>query len=70
MNRRIILAFKFNEARLTSHGFASGSLKKLFSIDCVNIYLSEYVFQQILPVGKMWGYTELLMSWFLTIKQN
>ena len=50
----------------------SGSIKKLFSVACGNIYFSQstifsniifsqYFFQYILPDEKVWGYPTLLV---------
>ena len=73
---------KVNQSRYIALFVASGSIKKLFLIDYVNIYLfsiffsiyfvrwkmimsifilSQYVFQQILPVGKVQGFHHLAL---------
>ena len=48
--------FIVNESRYIALFVVSGSIKKLFSIDCVNIYIFYYFFQLILPGGKVWDY--------------
>ena len=41
----------------------SGPIKKLLSIDCVNLFIfAQYFFQYILPGGKVLGYSTLFIS--------
>ena len=53
---------KVNDSQDIALFLVSGPIKKLFSIDCVNIYLFLIFFQQILPGRKVWGYPTLLIS--------
>ena len=48
----------------------SGSMKKLLSIDCVNIYFSQSIVNYLLPIFfsidlKVLGHPTLLISWFI-----
>ena len=66
---------KVNKSRYIALFVVSGSVQKLFSIDCVNIYFSksispififpQYFFQQ---VSKVRGYPTLPILWFFNSK--
>ena len=62
------LVLKINESRYLALFVVSGSVKKLFSIDCANIYLLYYFFQNNLHSGKKQGYHTLFISWFINFK--
>ena len=49
---------KVNESRYISLFVFSGSIKKLFSIDCVNIYLFSIFFSTSFTRGKRIGVTQ------------
>ena len=73
---------KVNKSRYIVLFVVSRSIKKLFSINFVNIYLFSIFFsiiivnfyrfsknfQYYLPGGKVWGYLTLLISWFINFK--
>ena len=46
------------------------SVHLLLSIDYVNIYLSQYFFQDIFPSGNLWGYSKLLLLWFINFNRS
>ena len=46
------------------------SVHLLLSIDYVNIYLSQYFFQDIFPSGILWGYSKLLLLWFINFNRS
>ena len=46
------------------------SVHLLLSIDYVNIYLSQYFFQDIFPSGNLWGYSTLLLLWFINFNRS
>ena len=56
MKKRMICILKVNESQYIALLVVSISIKKLFSIDYVNIYIFSIfcldIFQQILPGGK------------------
>ena len=54
-----------NESRYVEFFVVSGSIKRLFSIDYVNVFLFSIFLQWILPGGKVWGYPTLLISRFI-----
>ena len=47
---------KVNKSHYIALFVVSGSVKKLFSID----YVIKYLYVNILPGGKVWGYSPLL----------
>ena len=52
--------FNINESQYTALIVVSESIKKLFSIDYVNIY----------PNGKVWDYPTLFIPWFINFKYS
>ena len=48
-----------NESRYSGLFVVSGSFRKPFSTECVNIYFSQSI---------VWGYPALLISWFINLK--
>ena len=53
---------KVSKSRYIALFVYSRSIKKLFSVDCVNIYLFSIFFQSIFLGGKGWGYPALFIS--------
>ena len=55
--------FKINEPQYIALIVVSGSIKKLFSIDCVNIYFSQSIINYLFLIDlNVWGYPTLLIS--------
>ena len=78
---RLQFFVKVNEWRHIALFVASRYIRKLSSIDYVNIcfsesivfakiYLFSILFQKILPGGKVWGYPSFLISLFINIKTS
>ena len=63
---------KVNESQYIALCVVSGSIKKLLSIDCVNIYFSQSIvnyvsFLDIFSIDlKVWAYPTLVISWFIS----
>ena len=54
---------KINESQYIRLFIVSGSMKKLFSIDCVNIYFSQSIVSYLFSIDlKVWVYPTLLIS--------
>ena len=61
---------KVSESQDIALFVVSGSIKKIFSIDCVKIYFPQsivnYLFSIMFSIDlKMWGYTTLIISWLI-----
>ena len=60
---------KINESQYIALFVVSGSIKKTFSVDCVNIYFSQSAVSYLFLIDlKVWGYPTLLISWFINFK--
>ena len=65
----LVCFLKVNEPRYIVSFEVSGSIKMLFSIDCVNIYFSQSIVNYFFSIDlKLWGYPTLLISWFINFK--
>ena len=63
------VCLKINESQYIALFVVCGTIKKLFSIDCVNIYFSQSIVNYLFSIGlKVWGYPTLLISWFINFK--
>ena len=61
-----VLQIKINESQYIALFVVSGSIKKLFPINCVNIYFSQSIANYPFSVDlKVWGYPTLLIPWFI-----
>ena len=66
--KRVIIT-KINELWYIALFSVSESIKKLFSIDCINIYFCKSIVNYIFSIDlKVWGYPTLLISCFINFK--
>ena len=55
---------KINKSQYIALFVVSGSIRKLFSIDCVNVYFSQSIINYFFSIDlKVWGYLTFLISW-------
>ena len=61
--------FEIKESQYIALFVVSESIKKSFSIDCVNIYFSQSIVSYLFSIDlKVWGYPTLLILWFINFK--
>ena len=54
---------KINKTQYIALFVVNGSIKKLFSIDCVNVHFSQSIINYLFSIDlKVWGYPTLLIS--------
>ena len=57
---------KINKSQYIALFVVSGSIRKLFSIDCVNVYFSQSIINYFFSIDlKLRGYPTFLISWFM-----
>ena len=67
----MFICIKINESHYIALFVVSGSIKKPFSIGCVNIYFFQSIVNYLFSIDlKVWGYLTLLIWWFINFKQH